>query len=118
MGTEGGAETNQRGRGERNALARAEGLFGLPKSAGRDLERKIREQFRLGYKGLDAGSMFLLEEDVEDILQSDVQVARGWLSSVLIARGILVEAEEEAGKSYRVTVSTPYQTGQLWVAKE
>ena len=61
--------------GKRNALARAEGLFGLPKGAGRDLERKIREQFRLGYKGLDTGSMFLLEEDIKDILQSDVQVA-------------------------------------------
>ena len=41
-----------------------------------------------------------LEEDVEDILQLDAQVARGWLSSVLIARGLLVEAQEEAKKSY------------------
>ena len=104
MGTEGGAETNQRGPrtlGEHNALGQAEGLFALPKSAGRDLERKIREQFRLGYEGLDAGSIFFLEEDIKDILQSDVQVARGWLSLVLIARGLLVEAEDEAGKSYR-----------------
>ena len=50
--------------------------------------------------GLDPQSHFLLEEDVEDILQSDVQVARGWLSLVLIARGLLAEADEEARKSY------------------
>ena len=74
--------------------------MGLPKGAGRGLERKIREQFHLGYVGLDPQSHFLLEEDVEDILQSDVQVARGWLSSVLIARGLLEEAGEEARKSY------------------
>ena len=86
--------------GGRNAISRAEGPFGLPKGASRGLERKIREQFHLGYVGLDPQSHFLLEEDVEDILQSDVQVARGWLSSVLIARGLLEEADEEARKSY------------------
>ena len=88
--------------GRRNAISRAEGPFGLPKGAGKGLERKIREQFHLGYAGLDPHSSFLLEEDVEDILRSDVQVARGWLSSILIARGRLEEAEEEARRSYGV----------------
>ena len=37
---------------------------------------------------------------MEDILQSDAQVARGWLSSVLIARGLLAAAQEETKKSY------------------
>ena len=86
--------------GRRNAVSRAEGPFVLPKGAGRGLERKIREQFHLGYAGLDSQSHFLLEEDVEDILKSDAQVARGWLSSVLIARGLLEEADEEARRSY------------------
>ena len=88
--------------GRRNAISQAEGPFGLPKGAGRGLERRVREQFHLGYVGLDPQSHFLLEEDVEDILQSDVQVARGWLSSILIARGRLEEAEEEARRSYGV----------------
>ena len=88
--------------GRRNAVSRAEGPFGLPKGAGRELERKIREQFHLGYVGLNPQSHFLLEEEVEDILWSDVQVARGWLSSILIARGQLEEAEEEARRSYGV----------------
>ena len=50
--------------------------------------------------GLDPQSHFLLEEEVEDILRSDVQVARDWLSSVLIAQGLLAEAAKEAEKSY------------------
>ena len=39
-------------------------------------------------------------ENLEDLLQSEVDMARGWLGSILLARGQGQEAAEEAVRSY------------------
>ena len=87
--------------GQRNTCSREEGRFGLPRNASQDLEEKIREQFQKGREGLEEEMEFLLDKDVEEILDSKAQVARSLLTLMLLACGETAEAQEEAARSYR-----------------
>ena len=44
---------------------------------------------------------FLLDENVEEILALEEHLAWSWLALVLVARGDMEDAQEEAARTYR-----------------
>ena len=51
------------------------------------LESAITTQYDLGYEDLNQEDYYLLDKDKEDLLQQPIDIVRGWLCSILIARG-------------------------------
>ena len=87
--------------GQRNVCSREEGRFGLAQIASLELERKIRDQLQKGREGLEEGMEFLLDKDVKEILASEEYGEWSWLALVLMARGDMEDAQEEAARTYR-----------------
>lgn len=51
------------------------------------LETAISTQFNLEYDNLDDVDHYLLDKDQEDLMHKPIDVLRGWLCDILIARG-------------------------------
>ena len=83
-----------------NTAMRRAGEFGMGRDAGIELEDKIREQFSLGTAGMGVRDTFLLDEDLNGLLESDKHTSRGWLITVLLARGNREAAAVESCRDY------------------
>ena len=51
------------------------------------LDRAVTRQYELGYENLNQEDHYLLEKEKQSLLQQPVEVIRGWLCEILIARG-------------------------------
>ena len=76
------------------------GSFGIPEGSGHGLKEKISENFDIWRYVLSVEDHFLLDEDLQNLLQSDMKFVRVWLRSVMIARGEMRRLDEVAHSSY------------------
>ena len=60
------------------------------------LESAISDQYDLGYENLDQEDHHLLDRDKQKLLQQPIDVLRGWLCEILIARGDFAAARLES----------------------
>ena len=60
------------------------------------LQTAVTEQYDLGYKNLEEEDHYLLEKTKEDLLKEPMDVVRGWLCEILIARGEFASARLES----------------------
>ena len=74
-------------------LRTTSGIHGLQMMC---LESAISTQYRLGYENLNQEDYHLIERDKQDLLQQPVDVLRGWLCEILIARGDFAAARIES----------------------
>ena len=74
-------------------LRTTSGIHGLQMMC---LESAISTQYRLGYENLNQEDYHLIERDKQDLLQQPVDVLRGWLCEILIARGDFAAARLES----------------------
>ena len=76
------------------------------------LESAISTQYDLGYENLNQEDYHLIERDKQDLLQQPIDVLRGWLCEILIARGNFaaarLESLQDRGEStYSLPTLTP-----------
>ena len=74
-------------------LRTASGVHGLQMIC---LDRAISAQYDLGYENLNQEDYHLIEREKQDLLQQPVDVLRGWLCEILIARGDFAAARLES----------------------
>ena len=79
---------------------RKSSAFGLVRNTGKELELKIRNLFERGSAWMDLCNGFLLEEDIEKLLEYDERTAQGLLISILLARGEVEDEAEELRSNY------------------
>ena len=60
------------------------------------LQTAVTEQYELGYENLEEEDHYLLEKNKEDLLKEPMDVVRGWLCEMLIARGEFASARLES----------------------
>ena len=56
----------------------------------------IEQQLQLGYENLNANDHYLLDVELETLMKEPVDIIRGWLCDILIARGDLASARLES----------------------
>ena len=62
------------------------------------LREAATTQLELGQQGLDEEDYYLLERDIDEIMQDSMENIRGWLCNIYIARGNYEDAQEEGLK--------------------
>ena len=80
---------------ERNNLLHMRTLQGIHGLQLICLDRAITTQFELGYENLNQEDHYLLDRDKATLLQQPIDVVRGWLCEILIARGDFATARLE-----------------------
>ena len=60
------------------------------------MQTAVERQLDLGHGNLDEENYYLLENDVETIMKEPVEMIRGWLCKILIARGDFASARLES----------------------
>ena len=60
------------------------------------MQTAVERQLDLGHENLDEEDHYLLENDVETIMKEPVEMIRGWLCEILIARGDFASARLES----------------------
>ena len=79
----------------RNSILHAkthDGILGIERIV---LDTKIRKEKRINLQGIDLDDAYLLDTPLDTLLQETVEMQRGWLCSVKIARGDLIAARSE-----------------------
>ena len=81
---------------ERNHLLHlraANGIRGLNNIA---LQTAVSQQYSLGHEGLEEDDFYLLENGEDELMEEPVEMIRGWLCEIMIARGDLASARLES----------------------
>ena len=81
------------------------------------LDTEIRTEKRANLQGIDPEDAYLMEIPLDTLLKETVEVQRGWLCSVKIARGDLIAARAERTRdrsalSFKQPVLTPREQRQ------
>ena len=64
-------------------LMTANGMSGLNNIA---LQTVAEQQYAPGRENIDSEEFYLLEDDIESLMGEPVEIIRGWLCEILIAR--------------------------------
>ena len=102
---------------KRNSILHAtthDGILGMERVA---LDTEIRTEKRANLQGIDPEDAYLMEIPLDTLLKETVEVQRGWLCSVKIARGDLIAARAERTRdrsalSFKQPVLTPREQRQ------
>ena len=76
-------------------LRAANGIRGLNNIA---IQTAVSYQYNLGHEGMEEEDFYLLETDEDALMEDPVEVIRGWLCDIMIARGDLASARLESLK--------------------
>ena len=76
-------------------LRAANGIRGLNNIA---IKTTVSHQYNLGHEGMEEEDFYLLETDEDELMEEPVEVIRGWLCEIMIARGDLASARLESLK--------------------
>jgi len=74
-------------------LCTTEGIHGLQLIC---LDTVVSAQYDLGYNNLNEDDHYLLDKSKEELLSEPIEVVRGWLCEILIARGDFASARLES----------------------
>ena len=81
---------------QRNALLHASTEAGLKGYTLIELTSLVQAQYTIGVKLMSVDDHYLMDIPISTLLDSSVETIRGWLCSVLIARGDLEAAQRES----------------------
>ena len=81
---------------QRNNLLHARTEAGLKGYTLIDLTSLVQDQYTIGVKLMSVEDHYLMDVPISDLLNGSVENIRGWLCSVLIARGDLEAAQHES----------------------
>ena len=81
---------------QRNNLLHARTEAGLKGYTLIDLTSLVQDQYTIGVKLMSVEDHYLMDVPISDLLNGSVENIRGWLCSVLIARGDLEAAQRES----------------------
>ena len=88
-------------------LRTANGIRGLNNTA---LQTVISQQHSLGYEGLEEEDCYLLENSKDELMKESVEIIRGWLCEIMIARGCLASSRFESLRCRGATHVLPILT--------
>ena len=81
---------------QRNDILHARTEAGLKGHTLIELTSWVEQQYTAGVQGMPIEDHYLLDIPISDLLNGTVETVRGWLCSVLIARGDLEAAQRES----------------------
>ena len=70
------------------------------------IQTAIEQQIELGYDNLNADDHYLLDTNVETLMKEPIDMIRGWLCEILIARGDFASARLECLRDRGATSHT------------
>ena len=81
---------------ERNNMLHLRTANGIKGLCLMSMQTAVERQLDLGYENLDEEDHYLLENDAETLMKEPVDMIRGWLYEILIARGDFASARLES----------------------
>ena len=60
------------------------------------MQTAVERQLEIGHENLDEEDNYLLENNIETLMKEPVEMIRGWLCEILIARGDFASAQLES----------------------
>ena len=81
---------------ERNNILHLRTTNGIKGLCIMTMQTAVERQLALGHENLDEEDYYLLDNDVETLMQEPVDMIRGWLCEILIARGDFASARLES----------------------
>ena len=87
-----------------------DGILGMNRIA---LDTEIRKEKGLNFQGIDPEDDYLLDIPLDTLLSESVEMQRGWLCSIKIARGDLIAARSESTRDRNaLTHKQPHLTAR------
>ena len=81
---------------ERNNLLHLRAANGIRVLNNISLQNAVSQQYNLGYEGLEEEDFYLLENSEDELMKKPVEMIKGWMCDIMIARGDLASARLES----------------------
>ena len=81
---------------ERNNILHLQTAHGIKRLCLMSMQTAVECQLNIGHENFDEADHYLLENDVESLMKEPVDMIRGWLCEILIARGDFASARLES----------------------